>query len=327
MPAAFAILKRTTSPSRSRSWRNSTASRRGTTTSTSRPASSSAASTRSRATFFPSRGPRWARDSGRSASCWAAQLEQQLRAAFLSDAPDHRILNTALLLERQESHRQVVLVTKDTNLRMKAKALGVTAQDYTSDKVESVDTLYSGKRVVENMPERGDRRFLQREPRGGPREPAAGRRSEGQRELHPPQRLEIGAGRLSAREPRLREGEQGLGLRHQAPQRRAIVRAGRPVEPGHQAGDADGQGRLGQDAAGLGRRAGVPLDLSADPPGPADGAAEQSRPGLSARRHCRQARPVHEAAARQPDGDPPRVGRQGPQRPADRARCWSPRSW
>ena len=43
-------------------------------------------------------------------------------------------------------------MTKDTNLRMKAKALGVTAQDYTSDKVESVDTLYSGKRTVENMP-------------------------------------------------------------------------------------------------------------------------------------------------------------------------------
>ena len=80
------------------------------------------------------------------------ELEQPLKAAFLNDAPDHRILNTAVLLERQESHRQVVLVTKDTNLRMKAKALGVTAQDYTSDKVESADTLYSGKRVVENMP-------------------------------------------------------------------------------------------------------------------------------------------------------------------------------
>jgi PhoH-like ATPase len=80
------------------------------------------------------------------------ELEQRLKAAFLSDAPDHRILNTALLLQRQESYRQVVMVTKDTNLRMKAKALGVTAQDYTSDKVESVDTLYTGKRVVENMP-------------------------------------------------------------------------------------------------------------------------------------------------------------------------------
>ena len=48
---------------------------------------------------------------------------------------------------------------------------------------------------------RGDRRLLQREPRGGPREPAAGRRAQGQRELHSPQRLEIGAGRLSARQP------------------------------------------------------------------------------------------------------------------------------
>ena len=80
------------------------------------------------------------------------ELEQQLKAAFLSDAPDHRILNTALLLQHKGSHRQVVLVTKDTNLRLKAKALGVERKDYTSDKVESVDTLYSGKRIVENMP-------------------------------------------------------------------------------------------------------------------------------------------------------------------------------
>ena len=79
------------------------------------------------------------------------ELEPQLKAAFLSDAPDHRILNTALHLQRHEAHRQVVLVTKDTNLRMKAKALGVTAQDYTSDKVESVETLYSGRRIIEGL--------------------------------------------------------------------------------------------------------------------------------------------------------------------------------
>ena len=65
-----------------------------------------------------------------------------------------------MLLERQESHRQVVLVTKDTNLRMKAKALGVTAQDYTSDKVESVDTLYSGQADRGEHAQRGDRRLL-----------------------------------------------------------------------------------------------------------------------------------------------------------------------
>jgi PhoH-like ATPase len=79
------------------------------------------------------------------------EMEQELRAAFLNDAPDHRILNTALHLQRSEAHRQVVLVSKDTNLRMKAKALGITAQDYISDKVESVDTQYSGRRIVEGM--------------------------------------------------------------------------------------------------------------------------------------------------------------------------------
>jgi PhoH-like ATPase len=79
-------------------------------------------------------------------------LDERLKIAFLADAPDHRILNTALSLQAHEMYRQVVLVSKDTNLRMKAKAVGVPAQDYTSDKLESVDTLYHGKRTIENMP-------------------------------------------------------------------------------------------------------------------------------------------------------------------------------
>jgi PhoH-like ATPase len=45
-----------------------------------------------------------------------------------------------------------VLVTKDTNLRMKAKSLGLTAQDYSTDKVESMDKLYTGKRLNRRPP-------------------------------------------------------------------------------------------------------------------------------------------------------------------------------
>jgi PhoH-like ATPase len=75
-----------------------------------------------------------------------------LGSVFLRDSPDHRILNTALTLARQDPPRRVILVTKDTNLRMKAKALGLPAQDYFSDKVESFDKLYSGKRTLENLP-------------------------------------------------------------------------------------------------------------------------------------------------------------------------------
>ena len=39
-----------------------------------------------------------------------------------------------------------------SHLYKKAKALGLTAQDYRTDKVESVDKLYSGKRIPENVP-------------------------------------------------------------------------------------------------------------------------------------------------------------------------------
>jgi PhoH-like ATPase len=77
--------------------------------------------------------------------------DDALRTAFYEDSPDHRILATALRLQRTEPQRRVILVSKDTNLRMKAKSLGLVAQDYTSDKVESFEKLYAGKRVVENV--------------------------------------------------------------------------------------------------------------------------------------------------------------------------------
>jgi PhoH-like ATPase len=76
--------------------------------------------------------------------------DDRVRNLFLTDTPDHRILNTALLLHNRELQRPVVLVSKDSNLRLKAKALGLTAQDYNSDKVESFDRLYAGKRIIEN---------------------------------------------------------------------------------------------------------------------------------------------------------------------------------
>lgn len=82
----------------------------------------------------------------------SADLDEPVRAAFSQDTSDHRILSAALRLQRQEPGRPVILVTKDTNLRMKAKALGLVAQDYTTDKVESFDKLYSGMRMIENIP-------------------------------------------------------------------------------------------------------------------------------------------------------------------------------
>ncbi len=79
-------------------------------------------------------------------------LDERLKAAFFHDCPDHRILNTALRLQETQADTQVILVSKDTNLRMKAKSLGISAEDYTRDKLENFDSLYKGKRILEGTP-------------------------------------------------------------------------------------------------------------------------------------------------------------------------------
>lgn len=76
-----------------------------------------------------------------------------MEGVFQEDTADHRILTSAYRLWLEEYHRRpVILVSKDTNLRLKAKSLGIPSQDYTSDKVKSLDKLYSGRRIVEGVP-------------------------------------------------------------------------------------------------------------------------------------------------------------------------------
>jgi PhoH-like ATPase len=89
------------------------------------------------------------------------ELDSRLKAALLHDSPDHRILNTALTLQKREHHRPVILVSKDTNLRLKAKSLGMPAQDYTSDKIESYEKLYTGKRIIADAPPETISRFYE----------------------------------------------------------------------------------------------------------------------------------------------------------------------
>lgn len=66
-------------------------------------------------------------------------------------SPDHRILHCAYMLNREFPARPVILVTKDVNLRMKAKGVGLLAEDYVTDMVKDIDTLYTGRRVLENV--------------------------------------------------------------------------------------------------------------------------------------------------------------------------------
>lgn len=69
---------------------------------------------------------------------------------FSGDKPDHRILSVAMHLSKSRKDPPVILVTKDINLRLKAKSLGIISQDYYTDRIQDIRKLYSGKRVVED---------------------------------------------------------------------------------------------------------------------------------------------------------------------------------
>jgi PhoH-like ATPase len=81
-----------------------------------------------------------------------AETHARLHGLFSPGKPDHQILNVALHLSDRHPNRRVVLVSKDVNLRMKAKSVGLRAEDYKTDHVADISTLYTGRRVVEDVP-------------------------------------------------------------------------------------------------------------------------------------------------------------------------------
>ena len=71
------------------------------------------------------------------------------RLIFGTAKNDHRILNTTLALKEREASREVILVSKDINLRVKARALNLRAEDYETVRIKDVDHLYKGKSELE----------------------------------------------------------------------------------------------------------------------------------------------------------------------------------
>ena len=79
-------------------------------------------------------------------------FSEKLRNSFPENTPDHRILAIAEHLYQKFQERSVILVTKDINLRMKAKSLGIMAQDYQNDMVKNIDDIYRDVHVIEGAP-------------------------------------------------------------------------------------------------------------------------------------------------------------------------------
>lgn len=87
---------------------------------------------------------------GRFKVLMSSHSEMDAEKIFDEKKPDHKILNAALQLQAEHQDDLVILVSKDVNLRLKAKSLNLVAEDYETGKIKNVNSLYTGKSVITN---------------------------------------------------------------------------------------------------------------------------------------------------------------------------------
>ncbi len=80
-------------------------------------------------------------------------MHQDLKTIFLDFVKkDHQILNIAYHVSLEFTGMSAILVSKDVNLRMKARSVGLMAEDYTTDNIQDPSQLYTGCRYEEDVP-------------------------------------------------------------------------------------------------------------------------------------------------------------------------------
>ncbi|MDR2816364.1 MAG: PhoH family protein [Proteiniphilum sp.] len=81
----------------------------------------------------------------------ASRDNRKIIDAFPEKTPDNRILTVVSEVAEKHPETKTILVSKDINLRMKARSLGILAEDYINDKVTNVDIFSQGEEVIENV--------------------------------------------------------------------------------------------------------------------------------------------------------------------------------
>ncbi|MCL4800397.1 MAG: PhoH family protein, partial [Burkholderiales bacterium] len=76
-------------------------------------------------------------------------INAHLPATLPIGKADNNVIGVVMYLQGRDPQRQVILVSKDINMRIKARALGLAAEDYFNDKaLEDTDILYTGAREL-----------------------------------------------------------------------------------------------------------------------------------------------------------------------------------
>lgn len=79
------------------------------------------------------------------------KYQDKIAASFPDRIPDHRILSCAYTVASGHPDMKTILVTKDINMRMKARALGIAVEDYITDKVKNTDLFKDTQDTYENV--------------------------------------------------------------------------------------------------------------------------------------------------------------------------------
>ncbi|BHH85554.1 PhoH family protein [Desulforhopalus sp. 52FAK] len=100
-------------------------------------------------------GMRIGPDNGKIAIRLERPMHDDLKDSFPGqDKPDHRILNIAYHIAKEQVGKSIVLVSKDVNLRMKARSVGLLSEDYTTDHVRGdLEKTYAGCLEIQDVPD------------------------------------------------------------------------------------------------------------------------------------------------------------------------------
>ncbi len=80
-------------------------------------------------------------------------LDEKIRENFNVVTPDVRILNIAYTLAKKHDFTNVVFVTKDVNLRLRARSIGLKTENYDSKYVENLSDIYTGIKTLDLVDE------------------------------------------------------------------------------------------------------------------------------------------------------------------------------
>lgn len=79
------------------------------------------------------------------------ELHERIQNSFAGPNADNRILNVAYQSAQKDGFKKIVLVSKDVNLRLKARSIGIKTENYQNKYVADLSEINTGIRTIENV--------------------------------------------------------------------------------------------------------------------------------------------------------------------------------